>query len=214
MNILFGDFFIYIEFFFSLFALVNPIGLIPIFSSITSKQTIKERNRTNLIANISVSIILSISLFLGQTILNIFGISINSFRIAGGILVIAIAFSMLTGKIVKKADKNKKSITCDSAVSDDVSVVPLAMPLIAGPGAISSTIVWSSQHPSLQNLTICSVMILIFSFFCWTLFRISPLIVDFLGKNGINIMTKIMGLLLFSIGIEFITTGIKSILNI
>ncbi|WP_343153126.1 YchE family NAAT transporter [Buchnera aphidicola] len=213
MNILFGDFFIYIEFFFSLFALVNPIGLIPIFYSITSKQTIKERNQTNLIANISVSIILCISLFLGQTILNIFGISINSFRIAGGILVIAIAFSMLSGKITKKEEKNKKSVKFNSE-SDTVSVVPLAMPLIAGPGAISSTIVWSSKHSDIQNLILCSLIILIFSFFCWTLFKISPLIVDFLGKNGINIMTKIMGLLLFSIGIEFIITSIKSIFNI
>ncbi|WP_343153933.1 YchE family NAAT transporter [Buchnera aphidicola (Mindarus keteleerifoliae)] len=211
MNMFFIDFFIYIKFFFSLFALVNPIGLIPIFTTITRKKTIEERNRTNLIANISVSIILCVSLIFGKIILNTFGISINSFRIAGGILVIAIAFSMLNGKILK--EKNKNSSKCNSE-NDDVSVIPLAMPLIAGPGAISSTIVWGSQHSSLQNLIICSVTILIFSFFCWALFKISPCIVRFLGKNSINIMTKIMGLLLFSIGVEFIIASIKSIFNV
>lgn len=85
------DFPVYFKFFIGLFALVNPVGIIPVFISMTSYQTAAARNKTNLTANLSVAIILWISLFLGDTILQLFGISIDSFRIAGGILVVTIA---------------------------------------------------------------------------------------------------------------------------
>lgn len=202
MHILTFDFSIYIKFFVSLCALVNPIGMIPIFTAMTNNQSILERNRTNLIANISASLILIISLFVGKNILNIFGISINSFRIAGGVLIISVAFSMISGVFAKNKDKKKENI----------SVVPLAMPLIAGPGAISSTIVWSTYYSNWINLLGCSISIFLFSLVCWICFRAAPSVVDILGKTGINIITRIMGLLLMSLGIEFLNIGIKSIL--
>ena len=91
------DFSAYFKFFIGLFALVNPVGIIPVFISMTSYQPAAVRNKTNLTANLSVAIILLTSLFLGDGILQIFGISIDSFRIAGGILVVTIAMSMISG---------------------------------------------------------------------------------------------------------------------
>ncbi|CAL4322157.1 UPF0056 membrane protein YhcE [Buchnera aphidicola (Protaphis terricola)] len=205
MNISIFDFSIYIKFFISLCALVNPIGMIPIFTTITAHQTTFEQKKTNLIANFSAFLILLISLFLGNSILNIFGISINSFRIAGGLLIMSIAFSMINGKFIKN-QKIKKD-------KENISVVPLAMPLIAGPGAISSTIVWSTYYSSWINLIGCSICIFLFSLVCWLCFRAAPCVVLILGKTGINIITRIMGLLLMSLGIEFFNVGIKSILN-
>ncbi len=102
----FFDFPVYFKFFIGLFALVNPVGIIPVFISMTSYQTAAARNKTNLTANLSVAIILWISLFLGDTILQLFGISIDSFRIAGGILVVTIAMSMISGKLGE--DKQNK----------------------------------------------------------------------------------------------------------
>ena len=93
------DFATYFKFFIGLFALVNPVGIIPVFISMTSYQPAAVRNKTNLTANLSVAIILLTSLFLGDGILQIFGISIDSFRIAGGILVVTIAMSMISGKL-------------------------------------------------------------------------------------------------------------------
>jgi MarC family membrane protein len=93
------DFPVYFKFFIGLFALVNPVGIIPVFISMTSYQTAAARNKTNLTANLSVAIILWTSLFLGDGILQLFGISIDSFRIAGGILVVTIAMSMISGKL-------------------------------------------------------------------------------------------------------------------
>lgn len=92
-----------------MFALVNPVGIIPVFISMTSYQTAVARNKTNLTANLSVAIILLTSLYLGDAILQLFGISIDSFRIAGGILVVTIAMSMISGKLGKINRTNRKS---------------------------------------------------------------------------------------------------------
>ncbi|MBZ2279595.1 MAG: NAAT family transporter, partial [Buchnera aphidicola] len=113
MNISIFDMSIYIKFFISLCALVNPIGMIPIFTSITSNQNVLEKAKTNLIANSVAALILLISLLIGNNILNIFGISINSFRIAGGMLIISIAYSMINGAFANNI-KSKKSNTIEN----------------------------------------------------------------------------------------------------
>ncbi|VAY02441.1 hypothetical protein ARADI_0553 [Arsenophonus endosymbiont of Aleurodicus dispersus] len=199
----------YIKFFLGLFVLVNPIGILPIFISMTNYQSVTERNRTNLIANFSVAIILCISLLLGEYFLKLFSISINSFRIAGGIVIIAIAMSMISGRICE--NKHNKQEQSETAVRDSIGVVPLALPLMAGPGAISSCIMWYSHWLGWQNLVGLSLTCIFFSFCCWLLFRSATILVKYLGQTGINVITRIMGLLLMSLGIEFIITGTKSV---
>lgn len=200
------DFPTYFKFFIGLFALVNPVGIIPVFISMTSYQTAAARNKTNLTANLSVAIILLTSLYLGDAILQVFGISIDSFRIAGGILVVTIAMSMISGKLGE--DKQNKQEKSETAIRESIGVVPLALPLMAGPGAISSTIVWGTRYHSLMHLIGFSVAI---ALCCWGVFRMAPWLVRLLGQTGINVITRIMGLLLMALGIEFIVTGIKSI---
>lgn len=154
------DFPVYFKFFIGLFALVNPVGIIPVFISMTSYQTATARNKTNLTANLSVAIILWSSLFLGDGILQLFGISIDSFRIAGGILVVTIAMSMISGKLGE--DKQNKQEKSETAIRESIGVVPLALPLMAGPGAISSTIVWGTRYHSIAHLLGFSVAIALF----------------------------------------------------
>ncbi|EKT63695.1 YchE family NAAT transporter [Providencia burhodogranariea] len=199
----------YIKFFIGLFALVNPVGILPVFISMTNYQSSAGRNKTNTIANTSVAIILCISLLVGDSILQLFGISIDSFRIAGGILIVTIAMSMISGKIGE--DKQNKQEKSETAVRDSIGVVPLALPLMAGPGAISSCIVWSSRWNGWQNFLGLALTCIIFAFCCWLLFRSASLLVRYLGQTGINVVTRIMGLLLMSLGIEFIVTGVKAI---
>ncbi|EPL8298357.1 TPA: YchE family NAAT transporter [Klebsiella pneumoniae] len=203
------DFSAYFKFFIGLFALVNPVGIIPVFISMTSYQPAAVRNKTNLTANLSVAIILLTSLFLGDGILQIFGISIDSFRIAGGILVVTIAMSMISGKLGE--DKQNKQEKSETAVRESIGVVPLALPLMAGPGAISSTIVWGTRYHSWVHLVGFSLAIAVFALCCWGIFRMAPWLVRWLGQTGINVITRIMGLLLMALGIEFIVTGIKAL---
>jgi len=202
------DFSGYIKFFVGLFALVNPVGILPVFISMTSCQPATGRDKTNMTANLTVAIILCTSLFLGDSILQVFGISIDSFRIAGGILVVTIAMSMISGKLGE--DKQNKQEKSETAIRENVGGVPLALPLMAGPGAISSTIVWSTRYHSWANLFGFTLAIVIFCFCCWLLFRAAPLVMKLLGQTGINVITRIMGLLLMAVGIEFIVTGLKS----
>ncbi|MDR5612254.1 MAG: YchE family NAAT transporter [Arsenophonus sp.] len=199
----------YIKFFLGLFALVNPIGILPVFISMTNYQSVTERNRTNLVANFSVAIILCISLLVGEVFLKLFGISIDSFRIAGGIVIAEIAMSMISGRIGE--DKQNKQEKSETAIRDSIGVVPLALPLMAGPGAISSCIVWSSRWLGWQNLVGLSLTCIFFALCCWLLFRSATILVKYLGQTGINVITRIMGLLLMSLGIEFIITGTKSV---
>lgn len=203
------DFPTYIKFFIGLFALVNPVGIIPVFITLTSTQAPAERHRTNLTANLSVAIILWVSLLLGDSILGLFGISIDSFRIAGGILVVTIAMSMISGKIGE--DKQNKQEKAEASSHENLGVVPLALPLMAGPGAISSTIVWGTRYHSWINIFCFSVTIALFATCCWLLFRAAPMMARVLGQTGINVITRIMGLLLMALGIEFVVTGIRAL---
>ena len=201
---------IFLQFFLGLVAAVNPVGIMPVFVSLSGHMTPEEKIKTATTANVAVAVILIISLLAGQLLLDMFSISLDSFRVAGGLLLLSIAFSMMSGKIGEvKQNKEEKS---ESAIREQVGVVPLAMPLMAGPGAISSTIVYGSKYPGMTTTIGIAITIVVFAFGCWLLFRSAPLIVRFLGQTGINVITRIMGLILAALGIEFIINGLKVML--
>ncbi|TKB47354.1 YchE family NAAT transporter [Ferrimonas sediminicola] len=203
------DFYLLLQFFLGLVAIINPIGLLPVFVSLTSHQTEQERLATARVANLSVVIILLVTLVAGQMILNLFSISIPAFRIAGGVLITFIAMSMLQGKLGEV--KHNKEEGREAAAMESVAVVPLALPLMAGPGAISSVIVFASQHRDLQSMLGMGACIVIFGLVSWVVFRTAPVIFKVLGQTGINVITRIMGLLMMSIGIEVIAAGMKTL---
>ncbi|YCO04613.1 YchE family NAAT transporter [Vibrio sp. VNB-15] len=200
---------IFLQFFLGLVAAVNPVGIMPVFVSLTGHMTPEEKSKTATTANVAVAIILIISLFAGQLLLDMFSISLDSFRVAGGLLLLSIAFSMMSGKLGE--DKQNKQEKTEYVSREQIGVVPLAMPLMAGPGAISSTIVYGARYPSALDTVGISVTIVLFCFCSWLLFRSAPLIVRFLGQTGINVITRIMGLILGALGIEFIANGLRNL---
>ncbi|SJL82456.1 YchE family NAAT transporter [Vibrio palustris] len=206
----YSDFAIFLQFFLGLFATVNPIGIMPVFVSLTSYMDSDERRKTARTTHFSVAVILICSLIGGQTLLDVFSISLDAFRVAGGLLLLSIAFSMMSGKLGE--DKQNKQEISESMSREQVGVVPLAMPLMAGPGAISSTIVYGSRYPETFNLIGIIITIIIFCFGGWVLFRSAPFIVRFLGQTGINVITRIMGLILAALGIEFMANGLINLL--
>lgn len=128
----------YIKIFIGLLAILNPLGVMPLFISMTADESTRQRRKTIDMVAIGVTIILLVSLFVGEHLLSLFGITIDSFRVGGGILVLLMAIAMLHAKtsLVKQTDKEAD----ESIEKESVAIVPLAMPLLAGPGAISTVI--------------------------------------------------------------------------
>ncbi len=200
---------LYVKFFLGLVAIINPVGLLPVFVSLTSHQTEEERNHTGKVANFAVVVILLVTIFIGQHILNMFSISLSAFRIAGGSLIAIIAMSMLQGKLspVKRNQEEDR----EASGMESVAVVPLALPLMAGPGAISSVIVFASDHNKMVDLIGMSITVVVFGLMSFGLFRLAPVIFKILGTTGINVITRLMGLLMLSIGIEVVAAGLKGL---
>jgi multiple antibiotic resistance protein len=193
----------------ALFAIVNPIGSIPIFISATNGWSSKDRNRiTNLVA-ITVFSVLSVAALMGEHILNFFGISIPSFQVAGGILIMLIALHMLNGK--QRQSKQSNSSTSSLDDKDLLAVVPLSVPLLAGPGAISSIIIAAENHHNFISHLSLIIPISVVVLSAWIVLRLSGFIAHLLGVIGINIVTRLMGLILASMAVEFIAKGLAGL---
>jgi multiple antibiotic resistance protein len=198
---------IYTKFFIGLLAIVNPIGTVPMFLDACRDMTDEERNRTGRNVFVTVLAVLLVVLFTGEAILNFFGITINSFRVAGGILIFIMALSMLHAKV--SPAKQTREEAEDLENKDSVAIVPLGIPLLAGPGAISTVIVYSHQYRDLLDVLILAGIILAVSLTVWLCLRASLRLRDIMGRTGINVITRIMGLIMAAIGIEIIATGLK-----
>ena len=199
----------YASFLIGLFSIVNPIGAIPVFVNITASMTAKDRHRTGFMAAVALFAILLVVEFIGTAILAFFGISISSFRVAGGILILLTGFSMLNARISRT--KNTEEETQDAVERDSVAVVPLGIPLLAGPGAISTVIVYASQGASPAHYLVITVVIALVSVGSWLVFRSAPLIGNLLGRTGINVTMRIMGLIMTAVAVEFITGGLRQL---
>ncbi len=191
----------------ALLAIVNPIGAIPIFLNLTADQSTTERRRTGTMAAVSTGMVLGVTLVIGEALLGFFGISIASFRVGGGILILLMSISMMQASVspVKQTEEEARDI----AERDTVAVVPLAIPILAGPGAMSTVILYAQRLPSLKHYLILSAEIAIVTISIWISFRAAYFIASLLGKTGINIITRIMGLIMAAIGVEFIASGLK-----
>jgi len=199
----------YFKFFVALLAIVNPVGTIPIFINLTANQDAPSRNKNGALASFSMGIILLVVLFSGEAILQFFGISVDSFRVGGGILILLMALSMLNAKMSNV--KQTKEEELDSAERDSVAVVPLGTPLLAGPGAISTVILYAQRYTSVIHYLYLFGAIVLLVCLTALLFRMAPTIARLLGKTGINIVTRLMGLIMAAMGVEFIANGLKQI---
>ena len=200
------DFFILC--FSSLFTLINPIGIVPIFISITEGYTKRERDIIALKSVIFSFFILVLFGIIGDFIFSFYHITIHGFRIAGGILLLKISFDMIESKRsrTKTTPKEEK----EAEEKNEIAYTPLGIPLIAGPGSIASIMILSSESAADNNdkILLLSALILVL-FITFITFKLSKILSKRFGKLGLRIMQRIMGLILMVISIEFILKGIK-----
>lgn len=199
----------YAKFFIGLLAIVNPIGIVPVFVGLTRNLSDRDRNIIGLRAATTVGAVLIVALFMGEAILNFFGISLDSFRVAGGILILLMAISMLHGGMSPARQTSEEAQ--DAEVKDNIAVVPLGMPLLAGPGAISTIIIYSHRGHGMTHLALLLSIALSLALITWLALRAAPMLADRLGRTGLNIVTRIMGLILAAIGVEFMANGLKQL---
>lgn len=180
-----------------LFVAIDALGTIPILISITTESTAGERIRIVNVAMFTASILALVFLFVGSWILQLLGISVGHFAIAGGTILGALALKdMLTGKFVEEVRKEEM-----------VAVVPIGTPLIAGPATVTTLILLTSQYHWWVVLLALAVNLLV----AWLLFLQSNRVVAFLGRGGVRAVSKVMSLLLAAIGVKMIFIGISLI---
>jgi multiple antibiotic resistance protein len=197
----------YVQIVIALIVIIDPLGAIPIFIGLTASQTDAQRKRTSRVAAVSVAIILIVSCFIGEWILKLFGISIASFRIGGGVLLLLMSIAMMNAKIspAKRTDSEEE----EAHGKENVAVVPLAIPLLAGPGAISLVIIYSDKITGVINTGFLVLSCIVAASLMWGALRLAVPLSKLLGQTGINIATRIMGLILAAISVEFIASGYK-----
>ncbi|MAN35844.1 MAG: hypothetical protein CMF89_05610 [Candidatus Marinimicrobia bacterium] len=190
----------------SLFTLINPIGITPILLSMTEDESDSEYQVIIKKGIITAYIILTIFAIMGDLIFKFYGITIYAFMIAGGILFLRNSFDMIDSKISRESSTPLE--TKEAIQKEDISITPIGIPLIAGPGAITSIMILSSQTSSYVDKCIVHINILITLVITYIILLLGKKISKKIGTTGIRIIQRIMGLILLVISIQFIINGI------
>lgn len=195
--------------FVTIFFIVDPFAMIPLYLSLTDKYSTQERTivrRRAVFIAFGLLVTFAIS---GMTFFEFFGITLPAFQIAGGILLFALGFTQLNAK----QEKVSKAENEESRVKDDISVFPLAMPLLAGPGAISTVILLSTKTGSILRLVELTVALAACMTLTYLVLKSSPFLLRVMGQTGLNLLSRIMGIILTAIGVQFALNGIAEAIS-
>jgi multiple antibiotic resistance protein len=187
----------------SLLTIIDPIAAAPLFVAITAGQDEASRRRTAIRACLVAGGLLTLFAIAGGAIFGLFGITIHAFRIAGGILFFTMAMPMLTG--------HASHAPADVHAGDDPAIVPLGMPIIAGPGAISTVMVLMGQAEGVAHVIALHVAIVATIGITALALRLAPVLMRRLGRSGIMLVTRVLGLIMCVIGIQFVIDGAKPV---
>jgi multiple antibiotic resistance protein len=197
--------------------LINPFSALTLFLDLTRGYSMMNRRKVARIACLTIFITISFFTVVGETLLKALGISIGSFQLAGGILVFLIALNMMNGEgNPVKPDQENFDVdhVQDAPPTTAAAVVPLAIPMMIGPGGISTVIIYSSQVSGILQISAILIAGLLISIFCYVALMAAGRISRLLGDTGLNIMSRIMGMLLAAVSIEIIVNALRSLFPI
>jgi multiple antibiotic resistance protein len=192
----------------SFFTLINPFGTMPIFMTMTADLDKNHRTKTARKAAAVSFITIIVFAFSGQILFNFFGISVNSFRVVGGVIFFLMGMDMLQARLGKVKLKESEIKT----YVDDISVTPLAIPMICGPGAMTNAIVMMEDADSIEKKIALILGAFVVILCTYLILYSASKIIKTLGQTGINVMMRLMGLIVMVIAVEFFFTGLKPIL--
>lgn len=194
----------------ALFSVINPLGTLPIFIGLMKDKERGTINETAIWTAVNTFIILIVSFFLGKYVLSFFGISLESLKIAGGIIIASSGFALLTGNFTRHKGMKKREKQ-DAFKRSDVSLTPLAIPMLAGPGSISLLITFYQENNAALDKTIIVAAIVLTCVLTAILLISSSVIVKTLGASGINALSRIIGFVVIAIGVEYILSTLLAI---
>lgn len=192
----------------SFFTLTNPLGTMPVFLTMTQGMTEKERRFIVTRATLTAFIIIMVFTFAGQFLFKFFGISTDGFRIAGGFIIFKIGYDMLQARYTSMKLKNEEI----KEYARDISITPLGIPMLCGPGAIANAIVMMQDADTFELKVVLIGSIAFIYLLTYFILRASTRLVNVLGETGNNVMMRLMGLILMVIAVECFVSGAKPIL--
>lgn len=188
---------------------VNPLLAVSAFATLTRGEDSGQRRTTANRAGLTVLVVLSIAVLGGDSVLRLLGIDVPSFRLGGGILILLMAIDMLHARM-SGARHTDAEASVDQA-REQLGVVPLGIPLLAGPGAISTVMIYAHGHVGLTDRLLLLAGVGVVAILVWLALRLGEPLVRLLGTTGLNIATRVMGLLLAAIAVEFMALGLKGL---
>ncbi|MCA1798772.1 MAG: MarC family protein [Xanthomonadaceae bacterium] len=190
----------------AIFVIINPLTTAFVFASLTSECSPAESRQIAKRAVITATAVLFTFALLGSVIFQTFGITLAAFRIAGGLILFGIAMGMLQRS--EAADHKQSHANASGRIADDIAIVPLAIPFISGPGAIATTMILTSEAPSRWYVILVFVAVLVTTVSCYFAMANSGRVIGFLGESGRKILTKVFGLILAVIAVQFVINGV------
>jgi len=199
----------YSRFFTALFVILDPFAAIPIFLSLTQGYSPAERIRASRTAAATVAIVLITSALLGESLLHLLGTSLPSFRVGGGMVLLLMAFAMLRAQPDLLRTTHSETAAAESKQS--IAVVPIAIPLLAGPGAISTVIIQIHRPGAPYHYALVIAIILVVTLLLWSVLRLASPIGTALGPIGLSILNRLFGLILTAIAVEIMANGLRQL---
>ncbi|MBC7133880.1 MAG: MarC family protein [Roseovarius sp.] len=193
--------------FVTLFVIIDPIGMTPLFVALTRGMGPSRRRAIAVRACVTAALLLILFAALGEAVLGFVGISMPAFRIAGGLLLFLTALEMLFER--RGARRKGQADAAEEDEGDDPSIFPLAIPLIAGPGAIATVILLAGQKPGVEGLAYVIAVMLSVVGLVFLMFLMGDLLERALGHVGINVVTRLLGMLLAALAVQFVLDGLR-----
>ena len=185
--------------------IANPFSTAPVFASLTQRFSDNQRKQQARAAACYMAIVLFVSLFAGAVILTFFGISMPVLRIGGGLVVARVGFAMLNPEPEVRVSEVDRE---EALRMEDIAFTPIAMPLLSGPGSIAVTISMATEVDRAADYLAVAIGIALVALFSWAVLHYAGRVVKLFGVTGMNAMTRIMGLILVCVGIQFVATGL------
>lgn len=195
----------------AIFVIVNPLTTAFVFMSLLPRASEKRRKQIALRAVKVATGVFFIFALLGSVIFQLFGITLAAFRIAGGIILFGIAMGMIQKK-TEGAEDSEDASKPEGELTDDVSVIPLAIPFMSGPGSIATVMILTSEAPTIYHTGLVFLAVLLTTVSCYYAMVYSKYIVERIGDTGKQIVTKIFGLILAVISVQFVINGVANVL--